>query len=342
MLNRKPIIITAESQKLESTSSPDLNFKTYSTMTMNDDYLFKILLLGDTGTGKSCLILRYAHDTFTDSPISTIGADFKTKSMEVDGKIVKNDVWDSYGQERFRNIVPNNARGAHAIIISFDLTKRDSFEHVKQWLIESSRYAIQSTNIVLVGTKSDLTDSRAVGSKEVTDFVNNPDNKIEAYVETSSKSGDNVNVLFGITNRLIINRMSPAIAPEKSETELLHQKIIDGLDHYIKRIDGYGAHKFHYFKFPFFKNSRALNRRASYELAKVLSELVKALDPNESDYITKLGELFNGTLSIEERRKNLISNHRIDQEKDFVNRGINSSEINKIIAMAQKATRRKP
>ncbi|KAK1071653.1 ras GTPase, partial [Friedmanniomyces endolithicus] len=101
-------------------------------LTLNDlryDYLFKLLLIGDSGVGKSCLLLRFADDTYTESYISTIGVDFKIRTIELDGKTVKLQIWDTAGQERFRTITSSYYRGAHCICVVYDVTDMDSFNN---------------------------------------------------------------------------------------------------------------------------------------------------------------------------------------------------------------------
>jgi Ras-related protein Rab-1A len=123
------------------------------------DYLFKLLLIGDSGVGKSCLLLRFADDTYTESYISTIGVDFKIRTLELDGKTIKLQIWDTAGQERFRTITSSYYRGAHGIIVVYDVTDQESFNNVKQWMNEIDRYANDKVRNCLV---SSLSSSQAL------------------------------------------------------------------------------------------------------------------------------------------------------------------------------------
>jgi Ras-related protein Rab-1A len=157
------------------------------------DYLFKLLLIGDSGVGKSCLLLRFADDTYTESYISTIGVDFKIRTIDLDGKTIKLQIWDTAGQERFRTITSSYYRGAHGIIVTYDITDRDSFENVRQWLQEIERYACPNVNKLLVGNKSDLEAKRAVEYAEAKAFA---DEQGIQFLETSAKSATNVEKAF--------------------------------------------------------------------------------------------------------------------------------------------------
>jgi len=169
------------------------------------DYLFKLLLIGDSGVGKSCLLLRFADDTYTESYISTIDVDFKIRTIDLDGKTIKLQIWDTAGQERFRTITSSYYRGAHGIIVVYDVTDQESFNNVKQWLQEIDRYANESVNKLLVGNKCDLTAKKAVEytkAKEYADSLSIP------FLETSAKNSTNVEQAFMTMAAEIKSRMS--------------------------------------------------------------------------------------------------------------------------------------
>lgn len=171
------------------------------------DYLFKLLLIGDSGVGKSCLLLRFADDTYTESYISTIGVDFKIRTIELEGKVVKLQIWDTAGQERFRTITSSYYRGAHGIIVVYDVTDNDTFNNVKQWLQEIDRYASEGVNKLLVGNKSDLTQKKAVDYQVAKDFA---DQLGIPFLETSAKNATNVEQAFLTMAKQIKDRMGTA------------------------------------------------------------------------------------------------------------------------------------
>jgi len=179
-------------------------------MTTEYDYLFKLLLIGDSGVGKSCLLLRFADDTYTDSYISTIGVDFKIRTVDLDTKTIKLQIWDTAGQERFRTITSSYYRGAHGIIIVYDITDKESFDNVRQWLFEIDRYASENVCKLLVGNKSDLSNKRAVEYDAAKAFA---DELTIPFLETSAKNATNVEQAFLTMAAQIKNKMQSQPPP---------------------------------------------------------------------------------------------------------------------------------
>ncbi|KAI8325153.1 GTP-binding protein ypt1 [Martensiomyces pterosporus] len=178
------------------------------------DYLFKLLLIGDSGVGKSCLLLRFADDTYTESYISTIGVDFKIRTIELEGKTVKLQIWDTAGQERFRTITSSYYRGAHGIIVVYDVTDNETFGNVKQWLQEIDRYASEGVNKLLVGNKCDLADARQVDYTAAKEFA---DGLSISFLETSAKDSTNVEQAFLTMAKQIKDRMGASNVQQQQQ-----------------------------------------------------------------------------------------------------------------------------
>jgi len=159
----------------------------------NYDYLFKLLLIGDAGVGKSSMMIQFADNSYYEGYISTIGVDFKVKTIEHNGKTIKLQIWDTAGQERFRTITSSYYRGAHGIIITYDITDVESFSHVQMWMSEADKYANQNASRLLVGNKSDLVNKRAVDKSRAEEvaLINNM-----SFIETSAKTAFNINNAF--------------------------------------------------------------------------------------------------------------------------------------------------
>ncbi|KAN0003771.1 hypothetical protein ACTFIZ_009931 [Dictyostelium cf. discoideum] len=176
------------------------------------DFLFKILLIGDSGVGKSSLIVRFADDNFTDSYISTIGVDFKIKTIYLEGKAIKTQIWDTIGQDRFRMGNNNSVyyRGAHGIIIVYDVTDQSTFKNVAQWLGEVDRYACEDVNKLIVANKIDLFEKRIVDSEVAKSFCDIYD---IPTIETSAKYATNVDNCFLLMAKSIKDRLEQ-IEPE--------------------------------------------------------------------------------------------------------------------------------
>jgi len=159
-----------------------------------DPIVLKFLLVGDSGVGKSSLLLRYVEDTFSPSFISTIGIDFKIKTTKLlNGTPVKLQIWDTAGQERFRTITSAYYRGAMAVIIVYDIGNKESFHRLAYWIEEIELNARNDPIKVIVGNKCDDVEKRCVGETEGKTFANQ---RSYHFMETSSLSGKNVKELF--------------------------------------------------------------------------------------------------------------------------------------------------
>eukprot|EP00494_Astrolonche_serrata_P025589 UN25850 len=141
-------------------------------MTDEYDYLLKVVMVGDSGVGKSCLLKRFASNEWQDGYISTIGVDFEIVTMKKRDKVIKLQIWDTAGQERFHNITTSYYRGAHCIMLVYDVTSESSFKNItKNWLEQIRLYASRDCIILVVGNKSDLNSQRCIPyelAKEVT------------------------------------------------------------------------------------------------------------------------------------------------------------------------------
>lgn len=177
------------------------------------DFLIKLLLIGDSGVGKSCLLLRFSEDSFTTSYITTIGIDFKIRTVDLDGKRIKLQIWDTAGQERFRTITTAYYRGAMGILLVYDVTDENSFKNVKNWMNQIEAHAAENVNKILVGNKCDVDPSeRAVTESEGRALAT--EYGIE-FFETSAKSNLNVEAAFTSIAAEIMSRLmaTPEAAP---------------------------------------------------------------------------------------------------------------------------------
>ena len=170
-------------------------------MVRDYDHLFKLVLIGDSGVGKSCILLRFADDSFTESYITTIGVDFRFRTINVEGKNVKLQIWDTAGQERFRTITSAYYRGADAIVLVYDSTNRESFEHVDSWLQEVNKYSNDNTIKVLIGNKSDMVDDRKITTEE---GKSRADASGLSFIETSAKDATHIEDAFLMISRKLV------------------------------------------------------------------------------------------------------------------------------------------
>ncbi|XP_033736393.1 ras-related protein Rab-1A-like [Pecten maximus] len=167
--------------------------KHISIYSLFSDYIFKFIVIGDSGVGKSSLLLRFADDVFSDTYISTIGVDFKNQTLKIEDKTVQLQIWDTAGQESLKTITSSFYRGAHGIMLVYDVTDMESFRNLETWIQEVDKYSTYDSPMILVGNKSDMTPQRVVTytmGKEYGERLG------ITFMETSAKSSTNVEALF--------------------------------------------------------------------------------------------------------------------------------------------------
>ncbi|CAB9527816.1 Ras-related protein Rab [Seminavis robusta] len=184
------------------------------------DMQIKLLMIGDSGVGKTCLLLRYANDSFSPTFITTIGIDFKIKNVDIDGTRIKLQIWDTAGQERFRTITTSYFRGAQGILLVYDVTDRRSFESIRNWISQIQQHADVHVNKILVGNKCDMTDEKVVSTEEGEKLAN--EFGIQFW-ECSAKNNINVDESFigigrAVKDRLVADGLGGP-APDKDDDE---------------------------------------------------------------------------------------------------------------------------
>ncbi|KAL3313848.1 Ras- protein Rab-3 [Cichlidogyrus casuarinus] len=179
------------------------------------DALFKLLLIGDSSVGKTCLIVQYAEDTFVPNFISTIGIDFKIKTILLDGKTIKLQIWDTAGQERFRTITSSYYRGAMGILLVYSVTQRGSFENISSWTKAIAENANANVEKIIVGNKCDMTEEREVSKEEgekVARDHNVWDTAGQEQFHTINYSyyrgADGIILVYDVTNRLSFDNIN--------------------------------------------------------------------------------------------------------------------------------------
>jgi len=157
------------------------------------DYLFKVVVIGDSGVGKSNLLSRFTRNEFNIESKSTIGVEFATRSVSIEGKTIKAQIWDTAGQERYRAITSAYYRGAVGALVVYDISKESSFENVEKWFIELKENATADITMMLVGNKTDLASARVVSTETGKAFA---DKNGVSFIEASAYNATNVEPAF--------------------------------------------------------------------------------------------------------------------------------------------------
>jgi small GTP-binding protein len=157
------------------------------------DYLYKIIVIGDSGVGKSNLVSMYVRNEFTLESKSTLGVDFGTKIIHLNSSIIKMQIWDTAGQERFRAVTSAYYRGSVGCLLVYDITNKESYSNIVKWLYEIREHALSDISIVLIGNKNDLTESREISTQEAAQFAIKEN---LYFLETSALMNTDIDLAF--------------------------------------------------------------------------------------------------------------------------------------------------
>lgn len=176
-------------------------------------HLFKYLIIGDSGVGKTSILARFCDNMFSPTFISTVGIDFRIRTIEIDGVLIKLQIWDTAGQERFRAITSAYYRGATGIFLVYDVTSQQSFDNIKKWIKNINDNNNGVIALTMIGNKADLEDKRAVPYETAKAFAK--ENKLDFY-ETSAKNSQNIENAFINMSITIKNHIDPQNSSGKS------------------------------------------------------------------------------------------------------------------------------
>ena len=167
------------------------------------DFLFKLIIVGDSNVGKTNIMSKYIHNQFNQHSKSTIGVEFGTKIVNIDNKKIKAQIWDTAGQERYKSITSAYYKGAKGALIVYDITNKFSFDSVDKWVQDLNSYGDKNITLLLVGNKSDLEEKRQI-------LKENGEEKAKSFnlgfIETSACSGDNIDQAFVIMLKEVLKK----------------------------------------------------------------------------------------------------------------------------------------
>ena len=176
------------------------------------DVIYKIVLVGDSGVGKTNIMLRYLNKEFNINTKATVGVEFGSKNIIIDKKVIKGQIWDTAGQERYRAITSSYYKGAHGAFVVYDITLKESFEAVDKWINDLRSNTDERLEIILIGNKSDLEEKRQVTKEEGEEKAKE---KEVAFMETSALNCDNIEKAFNE----ILNKVYLAYKPQEKKSE---------------------------------------------------------------------------------------------------------------------------
>ncbi|XP_062388014.1 RAB3D, member RAS oncogene family, b isoform X2 [Sardina pilchardus] len=185
----------------------------------NFDYMFKLLIIGNSSVGKTSFLFRYADDSFTSAFVSTVGIDFKVKTVFRNNKRIKLQIWDTAGQERYRTITTAYYRGAMGFLLMYDITNQESFSAVQDWATQIKTYSWDNAQVILVGNKCDLEDDRLIPTEDSQRLA---DELGFQFFEASAKDNINVKQVFERLVDVICEKMNESIEGERAQPNNHH------------------------------------------------------------------------------------------------------------------------
>ena len=184
-------------------------------MANNFDYLFKYIIIGDSSVGKSNLLMKFIQNKFTEEYLTTIGVEFGTKNIKINNKIYRIQIWDTAGQEYFRSIAKAYFKNCVCAMLVYDITCKESFDNIKNWLQDIHEESPKTVLIVLIGNKIDLEDKRIISFDDGKNFAN--ENGL-IFMETSAKTGEGINEIFEQTIKEINKKIEENFYDLHSDT----------------------------------------------------------------------------------------------------------------------------
>ena len=167
------------------------------------DFLFKLIIVGDSNVGKTNIMSKYIHNQFNYTSKATIGVEFGTKIVKIDNKKIKAQIWDTAGQERYKSITSAYYKGAKGALIVYDITNKYTFESVDKWVQDLNSFGDKNLTLLLVGNKSDLEDKRQITKEEGEEKAKSFN---LGFIETSACSGDNIDQAFDIMLKEVLKK----------------------------------------------------------------------------------------------------------------------------------------